>query len=132
MNHVPESTSRAEFFSSLLKPGGRAVGGAGDGRDIMRYTVSPIVARLTWPLLMRTLFGPQSVPEKFAGFPKAMAVRPSQIRASAAEAALMVPGAVAAADTYSGLRMPVAILAGADDRVVDAELQSARLHGDIA
>ena len=100
--------------------------------DIMRYTVSPIVARLTWPLLMRTLFGPQSVPEKFAGFPKAMAVRPSQIRASAAEAALMVPGAVAAADTYSGLWMPVAILAGADDRVVDAELQSARLHGDSA
>ena len=99
--------------------------------DVLRYTISPVVSRLTWPLLMRTLFGPQAMPEKFAGFPKAMAVRPSQIRASAAEAALMVPGAVAAADTYARLTMPVAIIVGADDRVVDAEVQSARLHEDI-
>ena len=34
-------------------------------------------------------------------------------------------------DTYSGLKMPVAIIAGAEDRLVDAEDQSARLHGDI-
>lgn len=99
--------------------------------DVLRYTISPILGRLTWPLLMRTLFGPQAMPEKFAGFPKAMAVRPSQIRASAAEAALMVPGAAAAADTYAPLTMPVAIIVGADDRVVDADVQSARLHEDI-
>lgn len=43
----------------------------------------------------------------------------------------MVPDALAAGDTYARLRMPVAIIAGADDRLVDAEDQSARLHGDI-
>jgi pimeloyl-ACP methyl ester carboxylesterase len=99
--------------------------------DIMRYSISPILSRLMWPLLMRKIFGPQPVPEKFAGFPKAMAVRPSQIRVSAAESALMVPDAFAARDTYPGLKMPVFIIAGAEDRLVDAEAQSARLHRDI-
>jgi pimeloyl-ACP methyl ester carboxylesterase len=47
--------------------------------DIIRYTISPILSRLMWPLLMRKLFGPQSEPEKFVGFSKALAVRPSQI-----------------------------------------------------
>jgi hypothetical protein len=61
--------------------------------DILRYTLSPIVSRLIWPLLMAKIFGPQSVPKKFRSFPKGMALRPSQIRASAAESALMVPDA---------------------------------------
>ena len=100
--------------------------------DVIRHTISPILSRLMWPLLMRKVFGPQAVPEKFAGFPKALAVRPSQIRASAVESALMVPDALAAGDTYTRLKMPVAILAGADDRLVNAEDQSARLHGDIS
>lgn len=99
--------------------------------DIVRYSISPILSRLIWPLLMRKIFGPQPVPEKFAGFPKAMAVRPSQIRASAAESALMIPVAFAARDTYPALEMPVFIIAGADDRLVDTEAQSARLHGDV-
>lgn len=99
--------------------------------DVLRYTISPVLSRLMWPLLMRKIFGPEAVPEKFAGFPKAMALRPSQIRASAAESALMVPDALAAGDTYSRLKMPVAIIAGDDDRLIDAEDQSTRLHGDI-
>ena len=99
--------------------------------DVVRYSISPILTRLTWPLLMRKLFGPHPVPEKFAGFPKAMAVRPSQIRASAAESALMVPGAAAARESYSGLKMPVAIIAGTEDRLVDTQAQSARLHHEI-
>jgi pimeloyl-ACP methyl ester carboxylesterase len=99
--------------------------------DIIRYTISPILSRLMWPLLMRKLFGPQSEPEKFVGFSKALAVRPSQIRASAEEAALMLPDAFAYRDTYPGLEMPVSIIAGEDDRLVDTKAQSARLHRDI-
>ena len=99
--------------------------------DAIRYTIAPVVSRLAWPLLMRKIFGPEPVPGKFAGFPKAMAVRPSQLRASAAESALMVPEALAADDNYRKLRMPVSIIAGADDRLVDAQDQSARLHADI-
>jgi pimeloyl-ACP methyl ester carboxylesterase len=59
--------------------------------DVLRHTVSPIIGRLIWPLLMRKIFGPAPIPAKFAAFPPAMSLRPSQIRASAAESALMIP-----------------------------------------
>jgi pimeloyl-ACP methyl ester carboxylesterase len=81
--------------------------------------------------MLRKLFGPRSVPEKFAGFPKEMAVRPSQIRASAAEAALMIPVAFASSKTYSELEMPTIILAGEDDRLIDINEQSVRLHDEV-
>ena len=100
--------------------------------DLVRYTVSPILSRLLWPLLTRKIFGPAPVPEKFAGFPKEMAFRPSQIRASAAESAMMIPDAFAARDHYANLKMPVVIIAGEDDRLIDIDDQSARLHAEIA
>jgi pimeloyl-ACP methyl ester carboxylesterase len=117
-------TARADVIG-MAAPAAPLVG------DVVRYAMSPILSRLMWPLLMRKIFGPQQVPEKFAGFPRAMAVRPSQIRASPAESALMIPAAFAAQDTYAGLKMPVAIIAGSDDRLVDVEVQSAKLHAAI-
>jgi pimeloyl-ACP methyl ester carboxylesterase len=80
---------------------------------------------------MARIFGPQSVPPKFAGFPKELAVRPSQIRASAAESALMIPGAFDLQDQYAALKMPVSIIAGEQDRLIDSNAQSGRLHGNI-
>src|SRR5829696_1700262 len=100
--------------------------------DIVRYTVSPLLGRLTWPLLMRKIFGPARVPEKFGAFPSEMAMRPSQIRASSEESALMIPGAFALREGYGDLRMPVVIIAGEDDRLIDIDRQSARLHRDVA
>ena len=99
--------------------------------DIMRYTLAPLISRAMWPLLMRKIFGPAPVPEKFAGFPKEMAVRPSQIRSSAAESGLMIPDAFAFQADYSRLIMPVVIIAGTKDRLINIDEQSARLHGDI-
>jgi pimeloyl-ACP methyl ester carboxylesterase len=37
--------------------------------DILSYTVSPIVGRMMWPAMLRKMFGPSQVPEKFASFP---------------------------------------------------------------
>jgi pimeloyl-ACP methyl ester carboxylesterase len=71
------------------------------------------------------------VPDKFLEFPKEMAVRPSQIRASAAESALLIPGAFDLAREYASLQMPVVIIAGDQDRLIDIEKQSARLHQDV-
>jgi pimeloyl-ACP methyl ester carboxylesterase len=99
--------------------------------DVLRYTVSPLLSRALWPLAIRRMFGPAPVPAKFAGFPKEMTFRPSQIRASAAESALMIPSAAASAG-YADLTMPVAIVAGVEDRLIDIDAQSARLHGDVA
>ena len=100
--------------------------------DVLRYTIAPIVSRVMWPLLMTKIFGPRSAPKKFEGFPKEMALRPSQIRASAAESALMIPGAVDFQNRYANLKMPVSIIAGENDRLIDIDEQSHRLHGNIA
>ncbi|MCK1512728.1 alpha/beta hydrolase [Bradyrhizobium sp. 190] len=99
--------------------------------DVLRHSIAPIVSRVIWPFLMSKIFGPQSVPSKFAGFPKEMAVRPSQIRASAAESALMIPAALDLQDQYASLKMPVSIIAGDEDRLIDTDTQSRRLHGNI-
>jgi pimeloyl-ACP methyl ester carboxylesterase len=100
--------------------------------DIIRYTIAPFASRLLWPLAMRKIFGPAAVPKKFERFPKEMAVRPSQLRAGAAEALLMIPDAIALQDRYADLRMPVVIIAGDQDRLVDVERQSSRLHRHIS
>lgn len=99
--------------------------------DIISHTVAPFLARMMWPVLTRKIFGPSIVPGKFAGFPKEMALRPQQLRAGAAESALMIPAAFALHKDYAALTMPVAIIAGEDDKLVDTEKQSARLHGEI-
>ncbi len=77
--------------------------------------------------------GPQNggVPKKFEKFPKGMTFRPSQIRATAAESALMIPGALAVRGAHPDLKMPVVIIAGENDRVIDINKQSARLHRDV-
>jgi pimeloyl-ACP methyl ester carboxylesterase len=100
--------------------------------DVIRYSVSPILSRLMWPRMTRKLFWPAGVPGKYHAFPKELAFRPSQIRASAAESALMIPHALAVSSHYPDLKMPVVILAGAQDQLVDADDQSARLHADVA
>jgi pimeloyl-ACP methyl ester carboxylesterase len=99
--------------------------------DILSHTVAPLVSRLLWPILIGKIFAPAPVPGKFREFPKEMAVRPSQIRASAAETALLIPSAFALGGKYASLRMPVVIIAGEQDRLIDIEEQSARLHQNV-
>jgi pimeloyl-ACP methyl ester carboxylesterase len=100
--------------------------------DILRYTLAPLLGRIVWPALMRKIFGPAKVPQKFTkGFPAGLALRPSQLRASAAESALMVPDAFGMRAKYGELTMPVVIIAGKLDRLIDIDRQSAQLHRDV-
>jgi pimeloyl-ACP methyl ester carboxylesterase len=100
--------------------------------DVMRYTVSPLLGRALAGKMMRKVFAPGPVTERFAAeFPVELALRPAQIRASAAETALMIPAAVELGGHYSALAMPVAIMAGADDEIVDVGRQSRRLHEEL-
>jgi hypothetical protein len=96
------------------------------------HTLSPMISRLMWPLITAKTFGPKSAPAKFEQFPKEMALRPSQIRASAAESALMIPDAIHFEDKYAQLKMPVVIIASEDHRLIDIDKQSARLHSDVS
>jgi pimeloyl-ACP methyl ester carboxylesterase len=100
--------------------------------DVMGHTVSPMISRMMWPMMTAMIFGPKSAPAKFKQFPKEMALRPSQIRASAAESALMIPDAFHFEDQYGELKMPVVIIAGEGDRLIDIDKQSARLHSDVS
>ena len=133
----PSAVSSLILASGYYYPTARADVVAASGAavpvvgDIMSYTLLPIIKRLMWPLAMRKIFGPARVPKKFERFPKEMTFRPSQIRASAAESALMIPGALAVRGAYPDLKMPVAIIAGESDRVIDINEQSARLHRDV-
>ena len=116
------------FRSDVVFLSGPSIPGIG---DIMSHTISPILGRIMRPLFMRKMFGPAPVPRKFDEFPKEMALRPSQIRASAAETALMIPDAFALSKRYTDLKMPVVIVAGQEDRLIDIDKQSARLHADV-
>jgi len=60
-----------------------------------------------------------------------MMLRPLPLRASAEDAAFMVPAAASIAGRLNELRMPVTIFAGADDGIVDPEDHSCRLHRDV-
>jgi pimeloyl-ACP methyl ester carboxylesterase len=97
---------------------------------VLCHTVLPIISRSAWPAMIKNLFSPCAVPAKFSGFPKEMALRPSQLRASAEESAWMVPSTEGLSDRCRALSIPVAILCGAGDQVVDPG-HSARLQGVI-
>jgi len=100
--------------------------------DVLRYTVSPLVGRALLPTVIKGMFTPREVPPDFtAHFPSGMSVRPSQIRASAQDAAAMIPAAAAMRQRYRELRMPLAIIAGREDKVAKVGGQSVRLHEEI-
>ena len=95
--------------------------------DLMRYTISPLVTRMLWRPLTKRVFSPQPVDARFRELPVWMLLRPSQLRASAAETALMVPSAVALSRHYPELKVPVVVMAGTKDKIVDFGHNSERL-----
>jgi pimeloyl-ACP methyl ester carboxylesterase len=83
---------------------------------LMRHTVSPLLGRLIWPLVSRKLFLPAAVTPAFAErFPAWMSLRPSQLRAAAAESARMMPNAIRLGRQLHTLSVPTVIVAGAGD-----------------
>jgi pimeloyl-ACP methyl ester carboxylesterase len=100
--------------------------------DLMRYTVSPLMTRMLWRPLTRKVFAPMPVADAFRQLSPWMALRPSQLRASAAESALMVPAAMSLAKRYPALKVPAVIVAGTQDKVVDFGHNSERLSERIA
>jgi len=118
-------TLRADTF--LLSPPAIPVIG-----DAMRYTVSPLVARAILPGMIKRVFQPAPVPERFEReFPTPLMLRPLQLRAAAEDAALMTPSAMELERHYRELTMPVTVITGADDQIADVGRQSARLHREL-
>jgi pimeloyl-ACP methyl ester carboxylesterase len=96
--------------------------------DAIRYTVSPLLGAATKPAMEAQIFAPAPVSAGWkSDFPFEMTLRPSQIRAAAAEAALMVPSAAALSGRLPELDVPVTLIAADGDKVVSTTGQSARL-----
>jgi pimeloyl-ACP methyl ester carboxylesterase len=98
---------------------------------ILCHTVLPLFARASWRAAVRNLFFPAEVPKKFSRFPRELALRPSQLRTSAEESALMIPSTIGLADLCKELSIPTALVCGAADQVVDPG-HSAKLRLHIA
>jgi pimeloyl-ACP methyl ester carboxylesterase len=85
------------------------------------------------PLAAKGMFSPLTVPERFAnGFPHGLPLRPSQIRDEAQDAATMGSAVAAMQRRYRELRMPVVLMAGTKDRIVDHRKHTVWLHQEIA
>jgi pimeloyl-ACP methyl ester carboxylesterase len=101
--------------------------------DAMRYTVTAAVSRATLTGAVKSMFAPNDVPDEFLrAVSREMMLRPVQLRANAEDAAFMMQAASDAAGRYGELQMPVIIVAGEDDRIVDSHAHSARLHEDVS
>jgi pimeloyl-ACP methyl ester carboxylesterase len=98
----------------LVAPGALPVLG-----DLLCYTVSPLLGWLQMPLLKWAMFSPARATVRFqAEYSPALALRPSQIRATSMDGALMIPGALALRGGYKDLTLPVVIVGGDGDKVV--------------
>lgn len=117
-------TARADVFFMSFS----AVPGLG---DVLRYTITPPLTRISLPGVIQWLFSPAPVTERFAkGFPIAFAARPVQIGAEAEDSVLMVASAAKLQSRYRDLKIPIALVSGDGDKMVDLERQSKRFHED--
>jgi pimeloyl-ACP methyl ester carboxylesterase len=96
--------------------------------DAIHYTVSPIIGRRLLGRALQKQFAPRPIASTFLRrFPVGLMLRPWQMRASAKESAMMVAAAARLEATYERLELPVAIIAGDGDQIVDSRKQSQRL-----
>ena len=101
--------------------------------DVLRYTATALTARAVLGKMVKAMFSPRPVPPVFGSvLSREMMLRPVQLRADVEDGTLMVPGAVSLHDRYGELvDLPVLLVAGADDRVIDPDGQSGRLHREL-
>jgi pimeloyl-ACP methyl ester carboxylesterase len=100
--------------------------------DVMCHTLWAAIARLFDRPAMKIVFSPKPLSERFlAEVDREIVLRPSQLRAMSADAGLMLPSAASFRHRYAELTMPVAIIAGDADKIIDYRTQSERLHQDV-
>jgi len=100
--------------------------------DVLRYTVSPLMGAALMPLNVKAMFGPLDVPERFKReFPYGFPVRPSQIRAESQDAVTMVPAVFGMAERAAELTIPIVIMAGTRDMIVDHEDHAKWFHQQL-
>lgn len=123
------------YYRPTLRPDVPVMGGPGIPvlGDVMRFTISPVLARLFTPQVLKQLFAPAPVGERFkAQYPMALSRRPSQLQASGAESLLMGWEAARLSRRLDELGVPVLILAGDGDKLISFSHQAEWLAGRLA
>jgi pimeloyl-ACP methyl ester carboxylesterase len=106
-----------------------AIPGVGDAA---RSLVPQVASHMMAPQVFRHVFWPQPVPARFtARFPVEIALNPVQQRASAEDTATLNAAAALLQPHYARLRVPLAIITGSADAVVNARDHSCRLHEQV-
>ena len=100
--------------------------------DVLANTVSPLAGLLVGPPAVKASFAPAPISDKFARFPVAMTLRPSQVRATAGDTAMMIPGAIGLSRRYGELDLPIVVLAGEGDLIVHMDEHAERFVRDVA
>lgn len=99
---------------------------------LWRYTLAPLLGRLMWPIMTKTMFSPAATPSQFNDLPVWIALRPSQLGASAAESGRMMAAAKRLSARYAELTLPVTVIAGEGDKIVDPDKNARRFHKEIS
>lgn len=117
--YYPESRPDFAPLVPLAVPGLSAV---------TTHTVGPFVMGSLLPLLYRRMFQPNPVPAWFKeAFPHELLLRPSHLRSTARDASWLLRCVGEMSQAYRFLRVPVAVLAGGGDRMVDPRRHAVRL-----
>jgi pimeloyl-ACP methyl ester carboxylesterase len=96
--------------------------------EVLQYAVRRLMA----PDTLRRVFAPCIVPTRFKRtYPLALATRVSQMKTVDEEAAGLLHAARTLCRIYRNVNVPVHIIAGSDDRIVDTGLHSTRLHEEL-
>ena len=107
-----------------------ALAGAPVVGDLFAHTIAPLQTRVTGPIGNRMIFAPNAPTETFLNdMPFVLMLRPGQLRATAADSGQMPKEAAGLSPRYAELSLPMAIVWGEGDKLVDQQVQSAALAG---
>ena len=100
--------------------------------DLIAHTIAPLQTRLTGPAGNRMIFSPADPTKNFLNdMPFGLMLRPQQLRVTAADSGQMPAAAARLAKRHRALTLPVTILWGEGDKLVNQADQSARLLREL-
>ena len=95
--------------------------------SLMSRALAPALAAGLAREIIAQLFAPEPVPAGFADFPVELALRPSQLRANAEDLAALNADVARLRRHYKQIAVPVEILTGGADKIVDPAAHGFRL-----
>jgi pimeloyl-ACP methyl ester carboxylesterase len=121
--HYPAHKAFLKLFSTVAMPLAEAVATASSSPDVARRMAARSIART---------FAPNPVPPAFARFPLDLALRVGQLRANSHDLEALNADMLRLQGRYRQLHLPVEIVIGGADRVVEPHRHGRRLAMEVA